>query len=261
MTAPTPATPRVLPPEKPKPRVRRGAAVFAIYRVLLRSLATRGRLLLLGALGLVCIGIGIQVGVSDPAIGQIEAGTRALNEAGLSLLVPVVSLVFASASLGDLVDDRSLVYLWLPSAPRWVLAVAAWAASLTICLPLVVIPLVVAASATGGERELIEGMAAASALGVLAYTGVFTALGLRFRRALLWGLAYLLLWEQFVARSGAGAARLSVLSYLRSLLSAYTGVGLSLADRDLALSYVVPVLVGLAGAAYATRRLRVQDID
>jgi ABC-2 type transport system permease protein len=258
-TTSTPGAPT--PPAVQAPTIRRGPAVFAVYRVLLRSLATRGRLLLLGALGLVCIGIGIQVGVSDPAIGQIEAGTRALNEAGLSLLVPVVSLVFASAALGDLVDDRSLVYLWLPPAPRWVLAAAAWAASLTICAPLVVVPLVAAAVATGAESELIVGIAVSSALGVLAYTGLFTALGLRFRRALLWGLAYLLLWEQFVARSGAGAARLSVLSYLRSLLSAYTGVGLSLADRDLALSYVVPVLVGVAGAAYATRRLRVQDID
>lgn len=243
-------------------RVPPGPAVRAIYRVLLRSLATRGRLLLLGGLGLACIAMGAWIGASTSLeLDRLESATRALNQAGLSLLVPVVSLVFASAALGDLVDDRSLVYLWLPSVPRWVIAAGAWLATLTICLPLVVIPLVVAAAVAGSDRYLIEGLAIASTFGVIAYSGVFLALGLRFRRALLWGLAYLLLWEGFVARSGAGAARLSVLSYLRSLLSAYTGVGLSLAERDLTISYVVPVLVGLVGVAYAARRLTVQDID
>lgn len=245
----------------PPRRVRSLPAFTAVYRVLLRSQATRGRLLLLGGLGLVIVGIGARIGVASHGIDQLELGTGWLNDAGLSLLVPIVSLVFASAVFGDLVDDRSLVYLWLPSVPRRVLAAAAWAATLTICLPLVVVPIVVAAVLTKAGGYLIEGVAVSATFGVIAYTGIFTALGLRFRRALLWGIAYVLLWEQFVARAGGGAARLAVLSYLRSLLSAYTGVGITLADRSLAYSYVVPVLVGMAGVAYAARRLQVQDID
>jgi ABC-2 type transport system permease protein len=114
---------------------------------------------------------------------------------------------------------------------------------------------------TKGGSYLIEGVAVAAVLGVVAYTGLFTALGLRFRRALLWGLAYLLLWENFIANAGAGTARLSVLSYLRSLLSAYTGVGLNLADRSLPAAYVTPVLVALVAIAYTARRLARQDID
>lgn len=261
MTVPSPPPQPVETARIPAARVRPAVAIAAVYRVLLRSLATRGRILLLGALGLVCIAIGVQIGVGNPTLGHLEQGTRALNQAGLSLLVPVVSLVFASAVLGDLVDDRSLVYLWLPRSPRWILAVAAWLATLSICLPLVTIPLIIAAAVSGGGAYLIEGITVSSILGVIAYSGIFTALGLRFRRALLWGLAYLLLWEQFVARSGAGAARLSVLSYLRSLLSAYTGVGLKLADRHLLISCIVPLLVAAAGVAYTVRRLLVQDVD
>ena len=36
---------------------------------------------------------------------------------GLALVLPVATLVFASASFGDLVDDQTLVYLWLRDLP------------------------------------------------------------------------------------------------------------------------------------------------
>ena len=64
-----------------------------------------------------------------------------------------------------------------------------------------------------------------------------------------------------MARAGNGTARLSVLSYARSVLSAYTGAGLDLANRNLTLSFVVPLGVGLLGVAYTARRLSRQDVD
>ncbi len=161
--------------------------------------------------------------VAGSSLDATIAGTRFVNAFCLSILAPVVSLVFGTGSLGDLVDDQSLVYLWLPPVPRWVVALAAWAATLTICAPFVVGMSVLTAVATGGGGELVLGTFFASLVAMIAYTGVFTALGLRFRRALVWGFAYVLIWENFVARAGNGTARLSVLSYARSVLSAYTG--------------------------------------
>ncbi len=248
-----------LPPgttRRPRPLLAFGA----VYRMLLRNQATRGRLAVVTGLGALVVLVAALVGHRG-GLDPLEQGTRYLNFIGISLLVPVVSLVFACGSLGDLVDDQSLVYLWLPPVPRWVIALAAWASTATICLPAVTIPLVVAAVVTKGGGFLIEGVAVSAVLGVIAYTGLFTALGLRFRRALLWGLAYLLLWENFIANAGAGTARLSVLSYLRSLLSAYTGVGLNLADRSLPAAYLTPVIVAVVAVAYTARRLARQDID
>ena len=49
---------------------------------------------------------------------RIEAGTSFIDAFGLSLLVPVTTLVFASAALGDPADDGTLVYLWLRPVPR-----------------------------------------------------------------------------------------------------------------------------------------------
>jgi len=240
-------------------RPRPWLAFRAVYRMLLRNQATRGRIAVVAGLGGLVVLVAALVGQRG-GLDPLEQGTRYLNYIGISLLVPVVSLVFACGSLGDLVDDQSLVYLWLPPVPRWVIALAAWASTVTICLPAVAVPLTLAAIVTKGGGFLIEGVAVSAVLGVVAYTGLFTALGLRFRRALLWGLAYLLLWENFIATAGAGTARLSVLSYLRSLMSAYTGVGLTLADRSLPAAYLVPVIVALVGVVYTARRLGKQDI-
>ncbi|MBS1848459.1 MAG: hypothetical protein JST73_09300 [Actinobacteria bacterium] len=232
----------------------------ALTMLFVRNQATRGRIVGLAVLAVTGIIVGA-LATGSTAIDPTVAGTRFVNLYGLSLLTPVVALVFASGSLGDLVEDRSLVYLWLPPVPRWVIALAAWVASLLVCLPFTVGASVVMAAATGGGTDLMIGTTWASLIGLVGYSGLFTALGLRFRRALVWGFAYLLIWENFIAQAGAGAARLSILSYLRSILSAYTGAGLQLADRELGWSYVIPALVGVCGIIYATRRLDRQDID
>jgi ABC-2 type transport system permease protein len=133
------------------------------------------------------------------------------------LLVPVVSLVFASAALGDVAEDGTLVYLWLRPYPRWQLAVAAFAASVTVVVPVAVLPLVIAAAITGEGGRLVAGAAVGGLLMTVAYSAVFCGLGLRVRRALAWGLAYLLIWEQAVARVSHGAARASIFVNTRSL--------------------------------------------
>lgn len=232
----------------------------ALTELLVRNQATRGRLLALGALAIVGVLVGAVVTDNSP-LDPMIAGTRFVNLYGLSLLTPVVALVFGAGSLGDLVEDRSLVYLWLPPVPRWQIALAAWAATLIVSSPFTIGASVAMALTTGGGSDLVIGTFWASLLGTIAYTGLFTALGLRFRRALVWGFAYLLIWENFVAQAGAGAARLSILSYLRSVLSAYTGAGLELADRALGASFVVPIVVGLCGVAYTVRRLGTTDVD
>ncbi len=259
MSAPTTSpTSSAAPSVRPRPRVV--ASLRALTWLLLRNQATRGRLFALAALGVVGVLVGAVV-TDDSTLDATVAGTRFVNLYGLSLLTPVVALVFGAGALGDLVDDRSLVYLWLPPVPRWVIALAAWIATLVVCVPFTLGASVVMAAATGGGADLVIGTLWASLLGLIAYSGLFTALGLRFRRALVWGFAYLLIWENFVAQAGDGAARLSILSYLRSVLSAYTGAGLELADRDLTASFIVPIVVGLLGVAYTARRLHTTDVD
>jgi ABC-2 type transport system permease protein len=233
---------------------------FVIYRILVRAIVTRGRLLALLALGAVGVVVGVIIGVSD--IGNpVRASTRFVDTFGLSLYVPVVTLIFSAASLGEAADDGSLVHLWLRPVRRSVIALAGAAASRTVSLPVAVIPVALAGGlASGGDTGVIGGAVVSAGLGVLVYSSLFTLLGLRTRRSLVWGLAYILLWEGFVASAGRNAARLAVRAYTRSVLTDVTGVELRLATVSPAYAVAVPLALAVAGVVLTTRRLRRMEV-
>lgn len=222
-------------------------ALLRLYRVFLRHQVTWGRIAVIVLLGgfSVLVSLAIRAGADDPLV----TGTEFLNGFAFTVVVPVCALLFASSTLGDTVDDRTLVYLWLTPVARWRIAAAAALAAVTVALPLLLVPLVLAALATGGGGELVAGTAMATAVGVVGYTGVFTAIGLRFRRALVWGIAYILLWEGFVATASETAAKLSLRAYTASILTETTDVTLRLGTLTLASGLVVPLLVGVAFTA------------
>jgi ABC-2 type transport system permease protein len=227
-----------------------------LYRLFLRSIARRGRLAALGGLGLVGVAIALAVRGSD----RVDAGARFVNAFGLVVVVPVVCLVVASAVLGDPEEDGTLVYLWLKPVERWRIVAAAALAVATVVAPLVGVPLLAAAAVAGDGRDLLAGTAGAVGVGLVAYSGIFLWLGLRFRRSLAIGLAYILIWEGFVARAGDIAGRLAVRSYTRSVLARATGTEFELGDVSQPWAYVVPVLVGAGALGLATRRLVRQDV-
>lgn len=215
-----------------------------LYTLFLRHQLTWGRaavILVLGGLA-VLIALAVRFEADDP----VTVGTELINNVAFTTVLPICALVFASSSLGDTVDDRTLVYLWMSPVPRWRIAAAASLASATVALPLVFGPLVLAAAATGAGAALVGGTAVACVVGTFGYAGVFTALGLRVRRALLWGIAYILIWEGFVATASDTAAKLSLRAYTASILSQYTGVGLRLGSLTLVSGIVVPLAVGVA---------------
>ncbi|MBW3574696.1 MAG: hypothetical protein KY450_07485 [Actinobacteria bacterium] len=230
-----------------------------LWRTFLSGQLSTGRLVGLGALGALAVVLGLAIGAADGA-RPLDDGVVLISSYGLSLFVPVTALVFASAALGEPNEDATLVYLWLRPVPRWKLVVAAAAAALTIALPAVVVPLAVAALVTGAGGSLVAATVASCTLATVAYVGVFTWLGLRVRRALLWGLLYVLVWEGFVARVGGTASLLAIRTHATSLLARLTGTAGDLVEVSLATSLLVPVTATVAGLALATRRLQRQDV-
>ena len=80
------------------------------------------------------------------------------------------------------------------------------------------------------------------------------------RRALAWGLSYVLMWELAVARIAKGAARLSVSVYSRSVLSDLAHVDPPRNAAATSTSLVVLALVVVAAIAGATRWLQRSDV-
>lgn len=228
-----------------------------LYKLFVASIGKRSRLLTMAAVGVLGILLGMIVGLGDEA----DRGAQFISRFGLLLVVPISSLVFASAALGDPSEDETLMYLWLKPIHRWKIVSAATMAALTVTLPLVAIPLTIASGFTRGGRDLVLATALASTVGIAAYTGLFVYLGLRVRRALLWGLGYILIWEGFIARAGTNASRLSVRGHTRSILERITNVEFELADFGIVYSVAMPLLAMAAAVMLASVRLNRQDVD
>ncbi|MDE0237399.1 MAG: hypothetical protein OXN95_09270 [bacterium] len=228
-----------------------------IYRVVIRSQISTGRLLALAGLSGVAILLAF---VARAADDPVEVATRSMGTFGTNVFAPFIALALGSTALGNLVEDRTLVYVWLRPVPRHSVATAAFAAVLSVVGPIVVAVMTVAAAITGVD-DLLVATAVATALAVFAYSGLFLALGLRFKRSLLIGLGYIAIWELLLSRLGDWFARLSVRSYPMSILSDATDVSMRLADRSTLASYIVPLAVGLAGLLYTSWRLSRTEID
>lgn len=249
MTSPT-------QPAASQPNV--ATAISRLYNLMLRSLLTKGRLLGMGALGLLAVVVAAVAGRGDFNVERNT--TEFLAFYGMALMVPLICLLLGTSALGNFIEDRLLVYLWLKPLPRWYLAVAAFLATFTLSIPLAVIPLTLAA-ALSGISDLIVPTFMGALVGCLAYCGLFVALGTRFARGLWWGLLYILIWENLLSSISDGTARLSIKSYPFSIMERAMNVNLDLAGRAAWATVAIPVLVAIAGTAYAGRRLAIRDIE
>jgi ABC-2 type transport system permease protein len=243
------------------PRVVRPTTAIALaYRLLLRQLVTRGRLVALLAVGGAVVAVAAAVGASDEIDDHLDAGVHVIANLGFTALVPIVALVFATAALGDAREDGTLVYLWLRPMDRWPVVLGAWLAAITVSLPLTIVPLTVAAALSGGGSSLVGATVLAAVVGVLAYAALFVLFGLLVKNSTVWGLGYVLIWEGLVAAFGSFAARLAIRGYTRSILTSITEVDLDLGDLSLAAGIAVPLAIAVVALVLASVRLRSMDI-
>jgi ABC-2 type transport system permease protein len=236
-----------------------GAAFRELVSLFLRTQASRGRVATLAALGVVLVIVAVSLGIAEQFDPE-QAATDYVNGAGLSLLVPVTALVFASSAFGDLREDSTLVYLWLRPSSSLGTVLAAELAALMVVLPLTVVPLALSALAISGSAAVMGATIAASSVAVVVYTSLFTLLGLSVSRPLMWGLSYILLWEGFVAEAGKTASRVAVRAYTRSILAELSDTTLDLGTVSMPWSVLVPLLVAAGGVFGAVVRFSHQDV-
>lgn len=233
-------------------------AVLATYRMLLRQQITTGRLALAGGFAALAIAVAVAIG-SEDSFTRVDDSVGFISIFGLGLMVPIISLVLGSSTFGELIDDETLVYLWHRPVARWKLALAGALSATTVAVPLTAVPLAIAALIASGDNSVAVAAGLASALAALAYSALFVLVGLVLRRALIWGLVYLFIWELFIANVGGGSAQLSIRTYPTSVLAQLTDVTIRLADSSTATGIIVSVVV--AGAAIALASLRLDRMD
>jgi ABC-2 type transport system permease protein len=229
----------------------------ALYRLLLRTQITVPRLLGISALGALALLIGLFARLDD---NPAQAAADAVSSYGLGILVPLAALWLGTSAIGDLVEDRLLVYLWLKPVPRWQLPAAAVLATVTVVVPLAVLP-VAASGLVAGATDVAWAALLAASFAALAYAGLFVAAGIWFRRAVWWGLAFVLIWENVVAHTVEGIGRFTVIGWASSILGLAPEIEIELRAGSAAVAFVVLPAIAVAAWLAATWRYRRADID
>lgn len=229
----------------------------ALHHLVLRTQVSVPRLLGIAALSGLAILIGVFARYADDP-GQ--AAVDGIASYGLAILVPLAALWLGTSALGDLVEDRLLVYLWLKPVPRWQLPAAAVLATVAIVVPLTALPVTVSAFAAGAPGLAWPAFLSAS-LGALAYSGLFVLAGLWFRRAVWWGLAFIVIWENLVAHTVPGAARFTVAGWTGAILGLAAEAGDHVDAGSPAVALVVLPAIAVAGWLLAVWRYRRADVD
>ncbi len=203
-----------------------------------------------------------------PASGQ-DATTFGLDlfrNLVVPVLLPVVSFAFSTAALGNELRRGTITNLLLKPIPRWSVLgaeyLAAVLAALVVLLPAEVVAQLLAARGLG-SGVLLEGVLAATVVGVVAYSAIGVLLSMLLSRALLVGLAYALLWEGAVVGVAPSASSLSVRGYVEGVLGAVldSGGGPELTTRlGPASATVLALVVTVLALALARGRLARMDV-
>lgn len=182
----------------------------------------------------------------------------------VAVLLPIMALVIGTSVFGAEVDDGTITYVLGKPVPRWriVLTRIVVAALLTAA---VLVPSTLAASLIALRGVDAPGVAmaftVAVAAGSLLYCALFVALSLSTRRALVAGMAYVVIWEGLLSNTFGGSRALSIRQYTLSIADALADAKeISTSRLDVNTALIMAAVVAALATLHAIRRLRVFEI-
>jgi ABC-2 type transport system permease protein len=234
----------------------------ALVTLTLRALLNRRRTLLLVLLGALVVAIVGLYRLSDPPPEQaLEVTRQLLSDLALGVLLPLVAVIVGTAAIGSELDDGTIVYLLARPVPRWRIVLVKLLVAWIVVLILVVPATLVAGLIGQDDPALAFGFAAATAVGALEYTALFVALSLLTSRALIVGLAYVVIWEGVVAGLFAGTRPLSVRQHALAVAEALGGADAAgLAEIALGVAIAAVAIVTVVATVVAVRRLETVEL-
>ncbi len=244
------------------------AAFVALWRLSFRNAFSFWRLLLLLVLGSGLVGLtaattnGLRNSSERSASDIEEVLNAVVGITGLAVILPVVALLFAGAALGELRDEKSLVYVWLSPTSRLLPPLAATLAAFVMVAPITTASLALSAAVADIGDSYIVAVTVATVLGALAYCGLFVAGSLFLRRILGWGLGYVLVWESLVGSLPGPLGQLSLRRYTASIVAQWGEVsGSEGTTNPAALSVALLLSIAVAAVIVAAVRLARMTID
>jgi ABC-2 type transport system permease protein len=234
-----------------------------IFVLTVRQLAGSRRIWLVLALVSLPLLAGLLFQVADATATPDEFADDVTRVMLASAILPLVMLLLATASFGNEVGDRTLVYLVTKPIARWRIVAPKLLASVAVGgIPVALSGALAVAVIERGDRGGALATGAGLLAGAAAYAAIFTWAGLATRHALLIGLVYVFIWEAALAAYLDGIRFLSVRRYTLALVHALDDGRLASVDISLGLltAAVGTTVVLVCFAALAVRKLMRMDV-
>ena len=215
--------------------------------------------MLVGLLALAPVGVAAVLVVGG-GLGTTDELMRQLYDSlVMTTIVPLVALILGTTAIGAEIDDGTVVHLLVkPVGRAWIVLakmLVAAAAGVGLCGTSVLVTgfLLLRLDSPG----LLLGMLVGTLIAVVAYTAVFVTLSVWTGRALIAGLAYVLLWEGFIATLFSGTRLLSIREYGLAVAAGIAGpeAGSLHQDVTLASGLALAVIVTIIAFWLGSRRL------
>ncbi|HEY5521473.1 MAG TPA: ABC transporter permease subunit [Candidatus Limnocylindrales bacterium] len=235
------------------------AAVPLVIQVTLRQLLGRRRTILLLLLAAVPVLLSIVFWAAGHASVH-DFAVSVLDAVGVTLLLPIVAVLFGTAAFGAEIEDGTIVYLLAKPISRWAIVVAklvgaaGMTALLTVASVFVSGAIVLAPLGEDGAAAT-RAFVAAMIVGSICYVSVFLVVSLFTRRALLIGLAYVLIWEGALSNLLPGIANLSIRQYSVGVANAFWQMTPEEARLSPSTALPLAVVVVVVALVIATWRL------
>jgi ABC-2 type transport system permease protein len=246
------------------------SSILALFTVSLRQALPRRRTLLLGLLELAPAGIYLISTTNRTQEFSTEGAVQVGGSIFFALVLPVVAIVVGAGVLGSERRDETLSFVVMRPISRFAVAASKMLAAIAAGFLINAIGAVTLATAhvvRFGDTQMYVGLLAGALVATAAYAAFMVPLGFLTDRAVIIGMAYLLVFENGVVSALPGLSSLSPWRLGAAAFFALTPEAAIYADDivgSLELSVwnsaLTSLLFVLAGTAATTILLRTRDL-
>lgn len=234
----------------------------SVYRLTLRQLSGRWRLLITIVLASLPVVMGLIATVVDDPPSNEDFEGIVINGMLAGSILPLVVLAIASAAFANEVEDRTLANLTLSPIPRWQIVVPKLLGAMTVAVPFIVGSAFITSQLYfDGDMTAVIAVTVGAFVGVALYSSVFIWAGLMTTRAIGFGLLYVFLWEGIFSSFVSGVRFLSIRHYSIALMHGLDERRFAGSDNlSFGVAIGASVVVFVLFLLLSVRRLRRMDV-
>ena len=221
-----PSTPREVKPAVAQYRVAWFASARAIVKLTWARTVTPMLLCGMAALVLLPMFFALVFAARGPLSGDpVTFLVDRYDQLVVRIAVPILALLLGTSAFAAESNDGTLMYLVTSTTPRWWIVLVRMVFASSIAAALSALAVWGAGRIATGSSDpmgVIRAFTVASAFGAATYAAGFTAFALVTKRALVFGMAYVLIWEGVLSGTFPALNFLSVREWMLAVAASLT---------------------------------------